>query len=1134
MIVASGETGVSTQVIVRHRTWVGIAATLTAGARAISLALALCLPFASSTRASFERLSSGDGLSSNFVNSIYRDHRGFVWIATIDGLNRWDGYEMAVFRHDPVVPTSPGGSAITDVFEDREGSLWVRLSAGGIDRFDPDTEEFTHFRHFGADSAAGATEYIFASLVDRAGRVYVSSDRGGLFRFDGRRFQPIPSALLEAPASRVTTLEQGDGDTIWVGTEARGLLCFDAAGTQIRAQPLPARSGEGAPAARALGIFSIHRDRRGRVWVGTSNAGLYVRPRNASEFRRVGEEELGSAPIVAIASDSSGQVWCRAGARGLARLDAVSSAVELLTLSDDGSAPLPMAAVNALSVAPSGRVHVSTSSGLWVREPGATSFHRFLHDPRDAHSLSHNVIRSVLEDEDGIAWAATWGGGVNRWNDRLRRFHHTRVRSAAVLDPGAQQINALLESAPGKLWVGTSAGLFEVDSIGRTERALVAGSGPHGGLLSNRITALARAPDGDLWVGTITGLARVRSVDGRLECAGRWLDRPPNGLAINVIVCDPTGDLWLGTPVGLLRLDPRRGELTAQYRAPQLPSDLVTALLPDASGDLWVGTYVGGLSRLSPRDGAVQNYVQQESDPSSIGNRSVTCLFRDSKTRLWIGTYSGGLDRFEARSRIFEHFTKADGLAGNKVGAILEDSTGKLWISTNEGLTRLDPVRREAISFDASDGLQSNEFNVGVAASTTGGELSFGGVNGWNCFHPGEIELRSTPPRIAITAFRLFDRRVPLRGLRDASGTVRLEPRDNFFAFEFTALDFQNPRRNRYAYKLEGFDRDWIECGARRYAGYTNLSPGHYRFRVRGANGDGVWNEAGVSIPLYLEPPWHQTWWFRIGAVASLALLLFAVYRARVEGRVRSSIRLERIRTAERERVRDEVSRDFHDELGHQLTKISLFTELIRRELAARTRAAGEAVDPAPKGAILPESERALAAHVQKVSESSSDLARDARDFIWTLNPEKDSLYELGANLRDFGKALFEDAGVAFEARGLSDELRDVRVPMDRKRQLTLVFKEAMTNVLRHADARSVLLEIATRGDRVELGLIDDGRGIPADPIRSGNGSGNGLANMRRRAKLIEAELEVAPNPDGGTTVRLRAPLGASTPRNGG
>jgi signal transduction histidine kinase len=456
---------------------------------------------------------------------------------------------------------------------------------------------------------------------------------------------------------------------------------------------------------------------------------------------------------------------------------------------------------------------------------------------------------------------------------------------------------------------------------------------------------------------------------------------------------------------------------------------------------------------------------------------------------------------------LFHYYTTREGLPGNKVDGILEDARGRLWIATHQGLSCFDPEGATFRHYDSSDGLQGNRFSIGCRLRTRSGDLIFGGSNGFNRFDPEKLITNPVPPPVSVTSFRLFDREVSLDSLRTPDG-LRLRSGDDFFSFEFAALDFGNPERNQYAYRLEGFDDDWVHSGSRRYAAYTNLDPGRYTFRVKAANSDGIWNEAGIAIPLQILPPFYRTWWFYFVTALAFGWAGWLAHRFRVRQHVAQFLALERVRVAERERIREQISRDYHDALGHKITKISLFSALAERNLES--------------------SEHAAIPYLRKVSEATQDLSRETRGFIWMLNPTKDHFYEVATHLHEFGTDLFEDTNVQVEVRGLDEGLRSIRVPVEWKRDVTLLFREALHNSLKHSNCGNVRLEFSIeRGARASysstshpvagtarIELTDDGCGFtepganhsPSETESSARSSSGSPTRHRRWCPYVDRD----------------------------
>ncbi|HOW44794.1 MAG TPA: two-component regulator propeller domain-containing protein [Candidatus Aminicenantes bacterium] len=776
----------------------------------------------------FERISVAEGLSESAVSFILQDRQGFLWVATHDGLNQYDGYTFKIFKHRPNDQWSIVDSAVRVIAEDHLGTLWAGTWDKGVERLDRRTGLWSHYRHRASDPQTLSGDKIAAIYEDSQRVLWVGTDKG-LNRYirGGDRFQrcgPVAGVSVNA-------ICEDHAGRLWLGT-ANGLMLLDARRRLLRRF----RCQDGKP--DSLGdnwVVQILEDSRGNVWVSTVN-GL---SRFASDslscrtFRPVpGDERSLSHPFAtSLFEDRNGRLWVGTYGGGLNRLDA------------DGG------------------------------------FTRITHRPDDDESLGHDRVTHVISDRSGIIWIGTEGGGLSKFVPRRAAIRLFRNRANDPDSLSHNFITALDSDAEGRIWVGTGGGGLNVfNPAGERFRRFRKRPGMRESLSSDFVSALRCDPRGFVWIGTKGGgLCRF---DCRNERFFQYAASPPplNLLAralVNSLFLDRRGVLWIGTDdVGLFAFNPELRQLTQFRHDPadgrSISSDSVNSLFETPGGEFWVGTQAG-LDRFDRPRGKFAHFRSEPARPQTLSHNWAWCIFEDSRGILWVGTYGGGLNRFERATGTFRRYGELEGLANDVVYGIIEDSGGFLWISTNRGLSRFDPRSGLFRNYDAGDGLQSNEFNSNAYARDRSGRLYFGGINGLNCFSPDEIRVNPTPPQPAITSFRVFNRVMLLPPPAAARPSVTLSYRQNFFSLEFSALDFTAPEKNRYAHMLEGLDREWIDSGRRRYAAYTNLDPGRYRFRVRAANNDGVWNEAGVSLGIVIQPPFWRTAWF--AAAAALALL---------------------------------------------------------------------------------------------------------------------------------------------------------------------------------------------------------------------------------------------------------------------
>jgi two-component sensor histidine kinase len=433
------------------------------------------------------------------------------------------------------------------------------------------------------------------------------------------------------------------------------------------------------------------------------------------------------------------------------------------------------------------------------------------------------------------------------------------------------------------------------------------------------------------------------------------------------------------------------------------------------------------------------------------------------------------------------------------VYGILPDGKGNLWLSTNKGLSKFNPSRGTFRNYDALDGLQADEFNQGAYCRGADGTLYFGGVNGMNAFQPDSLKDNPTPPPVVITGFQVFNRPVFPDAAPGTDGGITLSYRDNFFSFEFAALNYTAPEKNRYAYKLEGFDRDWVYSGTRRYVSYTQLNGGNYVFRVKGSNNDGIWNEDGISIRLRIDPPFYMTWWFLLAVVAVIAMGTYLSYRLRL----RKLLALEKLRTR--------IASDLHDDIGSGLTRIAVLSDVALHQAGDLRRKTGVAVSP--------DATEEVSLSIRKVGNIARELVDAMSDVVWSIDPRHDSAGSLMQRVKVYALELCEAKNIAlsFETQGERDT---AGLSPEIMRELLLVAKEAVTNIVRHSGCSVAHIRLVMGSKEISLEVGDNGKGfVPSTPA-----SGNGLMNMRARAERAGGTFTVDAVPGGGTRLYISLP----------
>jgi diguanylate cyclase (GGDEF)-like protein len=817
----------------------------------------------------FESFGLDAGLSELAVNAIAQDSSGFLWVGTEDGLDRYDGYRFVHFSHDGAFSGSVPDNFIADLSIDAAGNLWVATEGGGV-----------------------AVRYRGESA-----------------------FRPLASVVRTGDARKLESARVIRADRagrIWIGTRDQGLAVFDPRNRSVHHYTHGAAASPGRHVAGAITSFSESHD--GGMWVGSESGVDYVRFETAAGEAGSGiiraERRIEEPQVRSVLEDSAGTLWIGTE-RGLEKIRAGHLHEGRAALRQAGGVELPEAVVETLFEDQEQRLWIGTSKGLGLLDSTREQITFYHGAPGDPDSLMDAHVIAIFEDRSGLLWIGTKFGGLAKWNPRSWSFGHRRPDVPPVLS--SRNVMSFTETADGRLWIGTmGSGLLVSDVRGQVTGVLRDKSA--GGPLSDgRVMALLTDRHGMIWAGTMGGgLERISPQDlsvkhYRYQHGSHTL--PSDG--VMSLFEDSRGTLWVGTfGGGLSRYDAALDEFVTYGTTPgdgtTLSSDRVTAIAEDLLGRIWIATDGGGIDVLRPQTGAVQHLRHDVHDSRSISANTVYSLYCDPHGVMWVGTRGAGIDATTEPVRMdatlhFANLSERDGLPNNSVYGIVPDRNGGLWLSTNHGLARLDANSRQIVSFRRSQGLQADEFNFGAHFLGHDGRLYFGGANGYNSFLPEALRSSSRTPAVVLTGISASGRPIETAGPYETLPAVEFDYRDRVITFDFAALDFTSPAANRFEYKLEGLDRDWIPAGERASATYTQLPGGNYTFRVRAANSDGVWNKRGSELAVTMDPPpWRTAHAYAIYSVVAAVLIAWlwlrrhrelaraVAYRAQLEEQVRA------------------------------------------------------------------------------------------------------------------------------------------------------------------------------------------------------------------------------------------------------
>ena len=1071
-----------------------------------------------------------DGLSHTAITSITQDSTGFLWFATHSGLNRFDGFTFTHFYHDPDDSNTPLHDAIESLYVDREGALWIGYhhGGGGLSRFDLETETFTHYRHDPGDPTSLGQDTVLVMLEDSRGALWIGTV-AGLVRFDREtetftHFRHDPSDPTTLSNNHVRVLYEDSRGTLWVGTGSPeiaetpegegGLNRFDPeTGTFTRYLHDPSD-----PASLGNNkVQALLEDSRGVFWVGTVGDGLYVMDRERGTFARpfsvpVPEPcPLWFCGVSFVHEDRSGAIWIGVFAGGLLRHD-----------------------------------------------PATGSTLHFEANQNRANSLLSNLVFRIHEARDGSIWVGTLGpgGGLHRIVPEEAAFPLIWPAQDTPTDWSIAYVSGLHVSEDGRLWVATGGGLARFDPA--TGQFVLVRHGPEDPttLSDNQLTAVYEDREGNLWMGLWGG-----GIARREQGFTRYHHDPADPKSLGhsearMFLEDSHGALWIGTAGGLDRFDRETETFTHFRHDPSDPSslsgDIVTALHEDRAGTLWVGAQ-GGLNRVV-RSGERET-ISFERFLSHLGQGDfVTALHEDAQGRFWVGTFWDGLYLFDRRRGSYERFSTDDGLAEGRIDAILEDEAGFLWISSsrktlprvwNSGqgrLSRFDPGTRTAVVFGPPEGLPVIGYMLGVAGRGPDGTLYFGGTGGVTAFDP-VTPVQNRPPKTVVTGVRIFNSLVrpgpeaPIDRPPPHASAIVLEPDENDFTVEYAGLDYREPERTQYQYRLDPHDAGWVNAGTQRSARYAGLAPGDYTFRVRAANRYGIWSEEPTTIEVRVLPPWWRTTW----AYALYGLLFVAGVLAVYRVQRRRLVQRERQRAVEREaelerenarrlRAANEALEDSLDRLtrtqdqliqSEKLASLGALAAGIAHEIknplnfvnnfAALSRELAEETDPEEARSLLADlraNAEKIEAHgrradaiVQSMMQHASGGSgqREPTDLNALVAEYVDLAYHgKRAQVEDFNADVVRDFG--------TDVGRVVVVSQEIGRVALNLLSNAFDAVQDRADA-TVTVSTQRVDGSVEIRVSDNGPGIPSEirekifepffttkPTGSGPGLGLSLA----------------------------------------
>ncbi len=1000
----------------------------------------------------FEKITVQNGLSNNKVNCILQDKRGFMWLGTNDGLNRFDGNNFTIFRNKPGDSSSISGNIITDLLEDKNDILWIATADGGLTKYDykkPPALQFKQYKHLPGDTNSIPVNPVNALLEDNAGYLWLATGGKGVIRLNKTtgRFDYVVRSWTRT----VLDLAMDKNGIIWAGRQGGGLLKINPATfaweTDKRYDDLYAKLPH-------VVVTSIFCDSEKNMWYGSWDKMLYRYNGAANTEITFANGTAGSFMedvINSITEDRQGNLWMGGRTKGLQLFNKINN-----------------------------------------------KFYNYTLNPLLEGSLTDNTVNCIYIDRAGISWIGT-NRGISISNPKQQQFVQTFLSPAPPAGT-ALVIYDFYKDANNDLWIGTNSGIYlQKSSTGVMIHIPLSYNGTN-----LAVTKFFTDKRGQLYIGTNYSLFLFNTATRSVKLLPNTEKDQVMNKIIESRVVSAVEDVIDGNPAIIVspyghylayydlvkqqwvsRLDTAKNII----KAFNIKDNLIHKLYKAADGKIWLANTKEGLGEwISGPSPKINFYQNNPLDNSGLSNNHVYDITGDAKSNLWVSTYGGGLSYFNTAKKIFSHIPAT----GNLLEGIATDKQGNVWMICNGHLQRYNVGTKSATTFNLPD-LEKSGGVSGYIYADAAGKMYVSGSNYFIPFNPDSIRDDVTQPQVYLTDFKIFNTSYShLLGAKN----IELSYRQNYFTLEFAAPGYSSTEPVQYAYMLQGADKDWVECGSRNFAPYSNLKGGSYTFKVKASNKPGTWSVNTCTINIVINPPIWERWWFYLLCAAVIGAAAYLAYRYRINELLK------------RQAIRNKIAQDLHDNVGSTLSSISVYSQVAQIQNEGGNQ-------------------QALNDILGKISATSTDMISELSDTVWAINPGNDNMEKILQRMESFARPLMTARNIKF-IFNYSDDITGINLDMEKRKNFYLIFKEIINNAIKYSGSTEVVATIALWEHQLLLTVKDNGVGFNKQKElsdQSGSLSGNGLRNMLYRAKEMKATLDIDTATGLGTTISLRCPI---------